>query len=194
MKYSNGTITQCYICISLSDLVSCAFSTIPICPFFNSKNFSFTCTKYHGNPYIQGTTVPCDPLVMCYYIIQNIIETTSSRVPRLHIQRFERWSLGTNLTLALPRRRTECRLDFHHVTVSRGQNMAPALACARMRASLSRCVIARALRSPEKGDRSGSLRGPRRLRPATSRYRTRSLPVALSYVDLQSHARESEIA
>ena len=34
MKYSNGTITQCYICISLSDLVSCAFSTIPICPFF----------------------------------------------------------------------------------------------------------------------------------------------------------------
>ena len=29
--------------ISLSELVSCAFSTIPICPFFNSKNFSFTC-------------------------------------------------------------------------------------------------------------------------------------------------------
>ena len=27
--------------ISLSELVSCAFSTIPICPFFNSKNFSF---------------------------------------------------------------------------------------------------------------------------------------------------------
>ena len=33
MKYSNGTSTQCYICISLSELVSCAFSTIPICPF-----------------------------------------------------------------------------------------------------------------------------------------------------------------
>ena len=31
------------LCISLSELVSCAFSTIPICPFFNSKNFSFTC-------------------------------------------------------------------------------------------------------------------------------------------------------
>ena len=28
------------LCISLSKLVSCAFSTIPICPFFNS---SFTC-------------------------------------------------------------------------------------------------------------------------------------------------------
>ena len=31
------------LCISLSELVSCAFSTIPICPFFNSNNFSFTC-------------------------------------------------------------------------------------------------------------------------------------------------------
>ena len=27
------------LCISLSELVSCAFSTIPICPFFNSKEF-----------------------------------------------------------------------------------------------------------------------------------------------------------
>ena len=35
-----------------------------------------------------------------------------------------------------------------------------------MRASLSRCVIAR---GPEKRDQSRSLRGPRRLRPATSR-------------------------
>ena len=32
MKYSNGTSTV--LCISLSELVSCAFSTIPI---FNSK-------------------------------------------------------------------------------------------------------------------------------------------------------------
>ena len=39
MKYSNGTITQCYICISLSDLVSCAFSTIPICPFLIQRIF-----------------------------------------------------------------------------------------------------------------------------------------------------------
>ena len=43
MKYSKGTSTQCYAYIALSELVSCAFSTIPICPFFNSKNFSFTC-------------------------------------------------------------------------------------------------------------------------------------------------------
>ena len=41
MKYSNGTSTVS--CIPVSELVSCAFSTIPICPFFNSKNFSFTC-------------------------------------------------------------------------------------------------------------------------------------------------------
>ena len=117
-----------------------------------------------------------------YYIIQNIIDVRHL-VPRLHLQRFGRWRLGTSAPAH------ECRLDFHHATVSRGQIMAPALACTRMRASLSRCVIARAVRS-----RSGSLRGPRRLRPATSRYRTRSLPVALSYVDLQSHARESENA
>ena len=44
MKYSNGTITQCYICISLSDLVSCTFSIYnPYMSLFNSKNFSFTC-------------------------------------------------------------------------------------------------------------------------------------------------------
>ena len=36
------------LCISLSELVSCAFSTIPICPFFNSKNFSFTCIYIHA--------------------------------------------------------------------------------------------------------------------------------------------------
>ena len=42
MKYSNGTSTHVVLCItlSLSELVSCAFSTIPICPFLNSKNFS----------------------------------------------------------------------------------------------------------------------------------------------------------
>ena len=33
MKYSNGTSAQFYICIPVSELVSCAFSTIPICPF-----------------------------------------------------------------------------------------------------------------------------------------------------------------
>ena len=40
MKYSNGTSTVLYI--SLSELVSCAFSTIPM-SLFNFKNFSFTC-------------------------------------------------------------------------------------------------------------------------------------------------------
>ena len=41
-------IVTCDVGVSLHSkthrkLVSCAFSTIPICPFFNSKNFSFTC-------------------------------------------------------------------------------------------------------------------------------------------------------
>ena len=72
-------------------------------------------------------------------------------VPRLHLQRFRRWSLGTTLdpgTFAVTYR-TGARNAFHHVTVSRGHVMTPALASARMRASLSRCVIARAMRGPD---------------------------------------------
>ena len=57
MKYSNGTST-----CSLSELVSCAFSTIPICPFLiNSKNFSFTCNTL-GYSYITllyNTDIEC---------------------------------------------------------------------------------------------------------------------------------------
>ena len=59
---------------------------------------------------------------MCYYIIQNIIETNVILVPRLHLQRLGRWSLGTNLdpgTFAVTYR-TALRLDLHHVTVSLG--------------------------------------------------------------------------
>ena len=37
MKYSNGTSTQCYA--YQSKLVSCAFSTIPICPFLIQRIF-----------------------------------------------------------------------------------------------------------------------------------------------------------
>ena len=49
------------------------------------------------------------------------------------------------MTLALPRR-TECRLDFHHVTVSRGHIMAPAgpSASVRLNARLSVAVALRA--------------------------------------------------
>ena len=44
------------LCISLSELVFCAFSTIPICPFFNnSKNFSFTCRDCYGILYSPHT-------------------------------------------------------------------------------------------------------------------------------------------
>ena len=39
MKYSNGTITQCYAYHYISELVSCAFSTIPICPFLIQRIF-----------------------------------------------------------------------------------------------------------------------------------------------------------
>ena len=39
MKYSNGTSTV--LCISLSKLVSCAFSTIPICPFLIQRIFHY---------------------------------------------------------------------------------------------------------------------------------------------------------
>ena len=39
MKYSKGTSTQCYAYIALSELVSCAFSTIPICPFLIQRIF-----------------------------------------------------------------------------------------------------------------------------------------------------------
>ena len=115
---------------------------------------------------------------MCKYIIQNIVETIRHLVPRLHLQRFGRWSLGTNLDsgTSAPVHGVPSRLPSRDC-VSRSYHGAT-----QMRASLSRCVIARAVRSPEKGDQSGTLRGPRRLRPATSRYRMRSLPVALSYV------------
>ena len=37
IKYSNGTSTV--LCISLSELVSCAFSTISICPFLIQRIF-----------------------------------------------------------------------------------------------------------------------------------------------------------
>ena len=43
MKYSNGTST---ICISLSELVSCAFSTIPICPFLIPRIFHLLVILY----------------------------------------------------------------------------------------------------------------------------------------------------
>ena len=71
----------------------------------------------------------------------NVILT--SLVPWLHLQRFGRWSLGTNLDPGgyLPRRRhvmpSTSRLDFHHVTVSRSwRRRGAALASARI-ASLS---------------------------------------------------------
>ena len=46
MKYSNGTSTV--LCISLSELVSCAFSTIPICPFLIPRIFHLL--VYIGSP------------------------------------------------------------------------------------------------------------------------------------------------
>ena len=45
MKYSNGTSTV--LCISLSELVSCAFSTIPICPFLIQRIF-YSLVQHRG--------------------------------------------------------------------------------------------------------------------------------------------------
>ena len=115
---------------------------------------------------------------MCYYIIQNIIETIGHLVPRLLLQRFGRWSLGTNLDpgTSAPAHGMPSRLPPRDC-VSR-HIMAPAGPSVRSNVRLSVvlrcCVIAWAIRRPKKGDQSGSLHGPRRLRPATSRYRTRS--------------------
>ena len=62
---------------------------------------------------------------MCYYIIQNIIETIRHLVPRLHLQRFGRWSLGTNTRY--PGTSAPAHgMPLHQTTVSRGQIMAPA--------------------------------------------------------------------
>ena len=44
MKYSNGTSTQCYA--YQSKLVSCAFSTIPICPFLIQRIFHLLVLMY----------------------------------------------------------------------------------------------------------------------------------------------------
>ena len=46
MKYSNGTSTV--LCISLSELVSCAFSTIPICPFLIPRIFHLLLVQCHA--------------------------------------------------------------------------------------------------------------------------------------------------
>ena len=99
---------------------------------------------------------------MCYYIIQNTIETIRHSFPGSTSKDLGGGASVLISTLALPRRRTECRPSrLHHVTVSRGQIMAPALACARMRLSVAlRDRPGRA--ESREGDRSGSLRrGPR---------------------------------
>ena len=56
MKYSNGT--SILLCISLSELVSCAFSTIPIYPFIIQRIF-------HSLVYILYT---CMLHCVCMYI------------------------------------------------------------------------------------------------------------------------------
>ena len=96
------------------------------------------------------------------------------------------------MTLALPRR-TECRLDFHHVTVSRGHIMAPAGPSASVRLN-ARLSVAVALGPYVVSRREIDLE----VYVAHDAYGlqradiVRVLPVA--YVDLRSHARESENA
>ena len=66
MKYSNGTSTVS--CIPVSELVSCAFSTIPICPFLIQRIFSFTCLH----------SLTCFHV---YYTIVNQLETELTHDP-----------------------------------------------------------------------------------------------------------------
>ena len=132
---------------------------------------------------------------MCYYIIQNIIETIRHLVPRLLLQRFGRWSLGTNLTLALPRRRTECRLDFHHVTVSRGHNiMAPAGPSVRSNVRLSVALCDRPESREGRSIWKSIATWPKTLTACNEQISYVFFPWLLTYVDLRSHARESESA
>ena len=70
MKYSNGTSTV--LCISLSELVSCAFSTIPIiCPFLIPRIFhllvsTFFYFKLHVNFLWSGENTICRPMYTVY--------------------------------------------------------------------------------------------------------------------------------
>ena len=103
------------------------------------------------------------------------------RVPRLHLQRFGRWSLGTKLDLgALLWLLTAPTPRKTSITWLCLAVMAPALASARMRASLFRCVIARAMRGPYSRDKGAIWEStwPKSQRADTARV----LPVALSYV------------
>ena len=117
---------------------------------------------------------------MCYYIIQNF-------VPRLHLQRFGRWSLGNPGTFCgyLPHRR--------HVMPSR---LPPRDCVSNARLSVAPC---------DRPGRAGRLcgvplPGPRRgidlevyvAQDATSRYRTRSsrgFILCSFYIAMRSHAR-----
>ena len=135
---------------------------------------------------------------MCYYIIQNFIETIIIYVILLPGSTSKDLGGGASvyLTLALLRLliasvpRNAVRLDFHHVTVSHGHGASPSV---RSNARLS--VALRDRPGHEKRDRSESLRGPRRLRAAASRYRThssRGFILCSFYIALRSHARELE--
>ena len=70
------------LCISLSELVSCAFSTIPICPFFNSKNFSFTCTlRIFG-----GSITPVGSLELEFTCLSGLVALPY--MPYIHVPGF----------------------------------------------------------------------------------------------------------
>ena len=147
------------------------------------------------------------------YMLNDIIITSSigdvllhhpkyhcSLVPRLHLQRFGRWSLGTNRDTRvwhfcgyLSRRRhvMPSKLPPRDCVSRPCHGASPSeRASARMRASLSRCVNARAMRGPDSRE-EGSIwesTWPKTQRAGTARV----LPVA--FLVLRSHARESENA
>ena len=63
MKYSKGISTQCYAYIALSELVSCAFSTIPICMFITPSPPTYGENTYCRPIYVHSILTKCMPLL-----------------------------------------------------------------------------------------------------------------------------------
>ena len=70
MKYSSGTSTV--LCISLSELVSCAFSTIPICPFLIQSIFHLLVT-------VEGSSNKSGPVLCLCYGLLNFMWVSCTR-------------------------------------------------------------------------------------------------------------------
>ena len=141
----------------------------------------------HTLEYKPNDIIITSSLVMCYYIIQNIIETIRHLVPRLLLQRFGRWSLGTNhdpgtsapahgMPSRLPPR--DCVSRSYHVMAPAGPSVR-----SNVRLSVARCD------RPESREGRSIWKSSYVAQDAYGLQRAdivRVLPVA--FVDLRSHA------